>query len=485
VRNTTWKRLIAITMLQQQWHLTLALAGMAAKVMTTMALMPLYWTQWTGLSSVKIQLEQVMGNYDKMAQSVNHLTKDVLVPSELSKLTDFDKELRRQMISAEVKLNLVDIYKKTPNLSEADIALELNKRVNYTGANADIKNSIINDIVDKSSTHPLSREWISEIFSKSNPSRWWTAFVSQAKWLFISEQEEHARIALTRSENALNAVCLNAISEWKGNQWFARLASLTKGDMSEFIHNINRWQIIVNVTSEGGEAELKALKNVLKETPAGMQNLFSWLSLVLVGGVALHAEDGKKFETAMNWLKSMNPFYATWVLFEEGTKMKWHQWTNPQYLASMGIAGWFAWIEALSIAKNAREIGIIRAIGQSAVAPYKVIPSFARWLFVNTPRTISAIRAGGMTTALEHGKDVLRWSTKTIKWGWKSALVFWWIAAAVALPWVAFAYYDSEKMKSHIAELEKESLISNNGGANWDAIAEASKNGQKRKNKKL
>lgn len=53
------KRLLAITMLHQQGHLAFALAGMAAKVASTMALMPLYWTQGTGVTSTIMQKEQL------------------------------------------------------------------------------------------------------------------------------------------------------------------------------------------------------------------------------------------------------------------------------------------------------------------------------------------------------------------------------------------------------------------------------------------
>lgn len=47
--------------------------------------------------------------------------------------------------------------------------------------------------------------------------------------------------------------------------------------------------------------------------------------------------------------------------------------------------------------------------------------------------------------------------------------------AAVALPSVAIAYYDAEKMKAYTEELEKKSLISKNGGINWNGITEEAK----------
>ncbi len=39
------KRLLAITILHQQGHLAFALAGMASRIVTTAAMMPMYWTQ--------------------------------------------------------------------------------------------------------------------------------------------------------------------------------------------------------------------------------------------------------------------------------------------------------------------------------------------------------------------------------------------------------------------------------------------------------
>lgn len=93
----------------------------------------------------------------------------------------------------------------------------------------------------------------------------------------------------------------------------------------------------------------------MREIPVGMQHLFSGLSLVLVGGMAWQAEDDK-MKIALQGLLAMHPFAATYILFTEGTTMKDHQWTNPQYLTSMGIAGVFAGIEATSILLNARKI---------------------------------------------------------------------------------------------------------------------------------
>lgn len=118
---------------------------------------------------------------------------------------------------------------------------------------------------------------------------------------------------------------------------------------------MNRGQVIVNLNGTDPETSLKNLKNVMKEVPAGMQHLFSGLSLVLVGGMAWEAKDDK-MKVALQGLIAMHPFAATYILFTEGTTMKDHQWTNPQYLSSMGIAGVFAGVEAVSVLMNARKI---------------------------------------------------------------------------------------------------------------------------------
>ena len=97
----------------------------------------------------------------------------------------------------------------------------------------------------------------------------------------------------------MNSICLDAIQEGKCNQWISRLASLTKGDIAELIRNINRGQVIVHVEAPGSEAKVGELKNVLKEIPTGLQHLFSGIPLILVGGIASQAEDGKKLETAL------------------------------------------------------------------------------------------------------------------------------------------------------------------------------------------
>lgn len=72
------KRLLAVTMLQQQGHLAFALAGMAAKVMTSAIFMPAYWSQGTALSTGLLQYHQLMGDYEKMAGTMHGLTRDLL-----------------------------------------------------------------------------------------------------------------------------------------------------------------------------------------------------------------------------------------------------------------------------------------------------------------------------------------------------------------------------------------------------------------------
>lgn len=72
-----------------------------------------------------------------------------------------------------------------------------------------------------------------------------------------------------------------------------------KGDASTFIENLNRGQIIENLNGPEDEQRLKALKNVLKEVPSGLDHLFGSLALVLTVGTAYHADKDKKLETFM------------------------------------------------------------------------------------------------------------------------------------------------------------------------------------------
>lgn len=49
------------------------------------------------------------------------------------------------------------------------------------------------------------------------------------------------------------------------------------------------------------------------------------------------------------------------------------------------------------------------------------------------------------------------------------------LAAAVAIPGMAYAYFDSEKMKEFSAELQKKSLMGKDGAVNWEGLITASK----------
>jgi hypothetical protein len=467
------KRLLAITMLNQQWHLAFALAGMASRVMTTMAMMPLYWTQGTGISSVKMQLSQVMGDYDSMAKTMNHLTKDLLTTKEFSTLSEFDKALRTQMIDAEAKLHLVDIFKNQPHLPQDDVNKLLKTRMSHNGGNLTIRDSIIDGLVKPGEKSPLTVEWLhNNQFKSTVTNTWWEWFKSQAKWLFVAEQETHAKLALKQSKDSLNAVCRDAIQESKWSAFFAKLKSVLRGDISTMINDINRWQIILHVNAVDQEEQLKALKNVMKEVPSGMQHLFSWLSFVLVGLVAVSVPEDKKIETALQGLLSIHPFGACYVLLTEWTKMKEHQWTNPQYMASMGIAGVFAGTEAISMLINARNIGFLPAIANSAIGPYRVLAHVARW-GVNIKRVFTA--RWGMQAALQHGEQVAMQAAKWPKKSLKAAGVMLGITFLLATPAMAFAYRDGEKMREFTEWLKKKSLISWDGAINWDGVVESAK----------
>lgn len=69
------------------------------------------------------------------------------------------------MLEAEAKLNLVDIYKKNPNMSQNGIMNELQKRMTHTGANAQITTEVLGNIgLDGKSNKPLEQNDLQKIF---------------------------------------------------------------------------------------------------------------------------------------------------------------------------------------------------------------------------------------------------------------------------------------------------------------------------------
>ncbi len=471
------KRLLAVTMLQQQGHLTFALAGMAAKVATTAVLMPLYWTQGATVPSAMLQYQQAMWDYEKMASTMQGLTRDLLTPTEYKNLTEFDRVLRSQMLEIEAKLHIVDIFKKDPNLTQSKIHEEIKKRMVYTGINASTRDTVLSRLIQKNGSTPFTKEYLTwEIFKRTNvPNKLWE-LISQAQWLFVSEQETHAKLAMARSMDALNTVCADALWEGKLNNFWNRLWSLSKWDMSELVKNIKRGEIVLNVANvDDAAAQLKSLKDVMTEIPKWVEHLFSWLNLILVGGMAWNAKEGEKFDTALQGLKSAHPLWAVWVLFTEGTKMKDHQFTNPQYLLSMGIAATFLWMEAVSVYANARNIGIVRAAAQSALSPYRALTSIPRWV-VNAGRIFRAIEGGGVRAAFEHGGAALKGIRGGLRGSGRWLAIMAALATAVAIPSIAIAYFDGEKMKKFSADLQKKSLMGKDGSVNWEALTVAAKN---------
>jgi hypothetical protein len=168
--------------------------------------------------------------------------------------------------------------------------------------------------------------------------------------------------------------------------------------MAEIVSNIDKRQIFLYANGTDAPAKLAELKNVLKELPKGIQNVFSGLGLVLVGTTAYTAPEGESLKTALHGLYSLHPLGAVHVLFTEGTKMKGGQWTKPEYLTSIGIAGLFLGAEALSTLAAARSIGIVPALARSAITPFVPLVHLGRGS-VNIARTVSAVRGGALGAA--------------------------------------------------------------------------------------
>ncbi len=122
-----------------------------------------------------------MGDYDKMASTMNHLTKDVLTNGEYSKLTRLSTELRTEMLRAETRMNLVDIYRASPNLTKSQIHEEIMKRMNHTGENLDITKRLLQDLVPSADNTPFTRESLIAKFDAKNQTGRVSEFLAQMK----------------------------------------------------------------------------------------------------------------------------------------------------------------------------------------------------------------------------------------------------------------------------------------------------------------
>ena len=148
-----------------------------------------------------------------MATNMGHLTKEILTQPEQTQLFKLDGALRTQMIESEAKLHLVDIWKTHPEKNQAEIYQMLAERMKHDGENLKIRDDVIGKLVNKNDKTIFTRESLSDKFKRSGTNSRFDEVVSQAKGLFVSEQQKHAELALKRSEDALHAVCNDAIQE--------------------------------------------------------------------------------------------------------------------------------------------------------------------------------------------------------------------------------------------------------------------------------
>lgn len=112
---------------------------------------------------------------------MNHLTKEILTQPEQAQLFKLDGALRSQMIEAEAKLHLVDIWKTHPEITQEEIHRMLSERMKHSGENMRIRDEVINTLVNKNEKIPFTQGELSKKFSITGSHNRWNDFFAQAK----------------------------------------------------------------------------------------------------------------------------------------------------------------------------------------------------------------------------------------------------------------------------------------------------------------
>ena len=111
------QKMVYMAILYHNMTPQLYLAGMATKVIASVGLMGLYWEQGTGVASIKGHAANMIGQYENMSNTLEHLAQDTLPAHEATKFKEFDLTVRQHMAEMTVRPRLVALYRANPGMT--------------------------------------------------------------------------------------------------------------------------------------------------------------------------------------------------------------------------------------------------------------------------------------------------------------------------------------------------------------------------------
>lgn len=450
------KKALLLPIVYHHMSIPLFLAGKAANLMSSMALMPLYWETGTTVPRVQSQVAWAVWDFDKTAKILTSYS-DTLAPGT-AETEQMANRLRAMIGEMEVKTRIMNAVTNAPDASFATVEqriLALQSQYKAGSIESKIVSEILQD-VKKAGANDWKNvivKWIKNSHTEAFEGMTWgkrIASTVQGAFKWVDDIDLMLNQTAREAEIMRSSLASMVKENWTLAKWFKQIG--IGKNQSELIRAAE-WANFPIYVKNADEAK-EIAQRMARETPKALEWFFRNLSFtIVIADVA--STDDNKLATLAKDIAYMNPFVGAFLLVRE-----WFDFTNgvvpkhPGYIA----AGWaVAAIGAMDLLAIQRKSGnIARSLIEWTIKP--VIDAGKFWL--DTIRFarhayIGARNIWGMAEigTLNIGRAAL---SQNVRFGAS-------FATALAIGFWVYKLQEDEKIFN---ELKGEGIVQADGGIN-------------------
>lgn len=448
------EKAVLLASVHHNMALMLSLTGKLSLAVWSLALMPLYWDQGSGVTRLKTLWNSVVGDFESAGKNLDEMLKmlwDIDPNSPARKGFESMREIVRdtqlKTLSTSIYLELQKAW-KTPK----EIATELQNIIQGLNENS---NHWLQGLSSKSKTAFSDmirnlQSWDGEIeFLKylnnsnkvSNQSLASQIFERMKSWVWFNPAQVRINDAIEQSENVGKSLA-NVVKN-KDISLFKAFSQMRLGmKFEEFVASLDRG--VLPIIAQDTNQAKGIMERFIRAIPPGFDHFFSSLTVALT--IAHVSASDDKMDTFLNDLKMMNPFYGGFILVKEWLDVENNNLTKTWFL----VAGGAVWsIGALQVSRVLSTTGATRmaAISEFMLGP---IHTFWKWvLAMSRGISYSSLLAGNI------GRQGV----------WKPFMQWRAFASYLMIAWIIWYYMYGKYSEENEKKLLTEKWILKNDGS--------------------
>lgn len=369
----------------------LTLAGKLSFAVGSLALMPLYWDQWSGIAKLKIMKNGAVWDFDAATKNLDEMLKMLWDVDPKSPTREAFVQMREVIRETQLRSSITATYLELQKAWKTwvEIAWSLDEIVEW----------IANP---KHALHGISKDSLakfSEFVSKVRLG-WWeqTLITYLEEWAAHSSAMDTGRKLMQRFQsqvwyNPVQVRIADTIDQSKNVS--KQLAEVVKNKHSlfkfwqqaklamkyeEFVACIDRWVLPI-IARDHAQAK-GILERFVRAVPPGLDHFFSALTVTLT--IAHVSASDDKLKTLAQDFAMMNPFYWWYVLFTEWMSVENRTLTNPAYVVSAWALWAIGWYQASKIITAWSTVARMSAIADFTLGPVATfgrgVAALSRWV---------------------------------------------------------------------------------------------------------